>query len=71
VGVNCGIMDQFASVFGKKNKVIKLDCNTLDYEYHKADFNNYLQQALNKSTTTGGATMPGGAGPKFLGFEKQ
>jgi galactokinase len=41
VGVNCGIMDQFASVFGKKNKVIKLDCNTLEYEYHKADFNNY------------------------------
>jgi galactokinase len=34
-------MDQFASVFGKKNKVIKLDCNTLEYEYHKADFNNY------------------------------
>ncbi len=41
VGVNCGIMDQFASVFGKKNKVIKLDCNTLDYEYHNADFKNY------------------------------
>ena len=41
VGVNCGIMDQFASVFGKKNQVIKLDCNTLDYEYHKADFNEY------------------------------
>ena len=41
VGVNCGIMDQFASVFGKKNKVIKLDCNTLDYEYHKADFKKY------------------------------
>jgi galactokinase len=34
-------MDQFASVFGKKNKVIKLDCNTLDYEYHKADFKKY------------------------------
>ncbi|WP_159799712.1 galactokinase [Flavobacterium sp. MK4S-17] len=41
VGVNCGIMDQFASVFGKKNCVIKLDCNTLDYEYHKADFKDY------------------------------
>jgi galactokinase len=41
VGVNCGIMDQFASVFGKKNKVIKLDCNTLEYEYHKANFKNY------------------------------
>lgn len=41
VGVNCGIMDQFASVFGKKNKVIKLDCNSLDYEYHQADFKGY------------------------------
>ena len=41
VGVNCGIMDQFASVFGKKNKVIKLDCTTLEYEYHKANFKKY------------------------------
>ena len=41
VGVNCGIMDQFACVFGKKNKVIKLDCNTLEYEYHNADFKKY------------------------------
>lgn len=41
VGVNCGIMDQFASVFGKKNKVIKLDCDTLEYEYHNGDFGNY------------------------------
>lgn len=41
VGVNCGIMDQFASVFGKKNKVIKLDCNTLDYQYYNADFKKY------------------------------
>lgn len=41
VGVKCGIMDQFASVFGKKNKVIKLDCTALTYEYHRADFNNY------------------------------
>lgn len=41
VGVNCGIMDQFASVFGKKNNVIKLNCNTLEYEYYQADFNNY------------------------------
>ncbi|NHM01837.1 galactokinase [Flavobacterium difficile] len=40
-GVNCGIMDQFASVFGKKNKVIKLDCTTLAYEYHKANFKEY------------------------------
>ncbi len=32
VGVNCGIMDQFASMFGKKNRVLKLDCNNLEYE---------------------------------------
>ncbi len=41
VGVKCGIMDQFASVFGKENHVIKLDCTSLYYEYHKADFANY------------------------------
>lgn len=33
VGVNCGIMDQFASVFGKKGSVIRLDCRDLAYEY--------------------------------------
>ena len=33
VGVMCGIMDQFASMMGKKNHVIKLDCNSLAYEY--------------------------------------
>ncbi|TAH01394.1 MAG: galactokinase [Sphingobacteriales bacterium] len=33
VGVKCGIMDQFASVFGKKNHVIKLDCRSLEYTY--------------------------------------
>lgn len=33
VGVQCGIMDQFATLFGKEHHVIKLDCDTLDYEY--------------------------------------
>ncbi len=32
-GVMCGIMDQFASMMGKKDHVIKLDCKTLQYEY--------------------------------------
>ncbi len=32
-GVNCGIMDMFASVMGKKDHVIKLDCRSLEYEY--------------------------------------
>lgn len=32
VGMNCGIMDQFASGFGRENCAIALDCNTLEYE---------------------------------------
>lgn len=32
-GVMCGIMDQFASMMGKKSQVIKLDCKTINYEY--------------------------------------
>jgi galactokinase len=33
VGVQCGIMDQFASMFGRKNHVIRLDCQSLEYKY--------------------------------------
>ena len=33
-GVNCGIMDQFASVMGKEGKLIRLDCRSMDYEYY-------------------------------------
>jgi len=33
VGVQCGIMDQFASMFGRRNHVIRLDCQSLDYTY--------------------------------------
>ena len=33
VGVQCGIMDQFASMFGRKDHVIRLDCQSLDYTY--------------------------------------
>ncbi|MBI9035047.1 MAG: galactokinase [Bacteroidales bacterium] len=32
VGVNCGIMDQYASLFGEKGKLIKLDCRTLKHK---------------------------------------
>ena len=33
IGVNCGIMDQFAIGMGKKDNAILLDCNTLNYQY--------------------------------------
>jgi galactokinase len=33
VGVNCGIMDQFASVFGREKNLIRLDCRSLEHTY--------------------------------------
>lgn len=33
VGVKCGIMDQFASVFGSEGHLIRLDCRSLEYKY--------------------------------------
>ncbi len=32
-GVNCGIMDQFASVFGRKDHLMRLDCRSMEFEY--------------------------------------
>ncbi|MBC7320986.1 galactokinase [bacterium] len=42
VGVNCGIMDQFASVMGKKNNAIFLNCKTLDYQYVPLNLGDYV-----------------------------
>ena len=36
-GVKCGIMDQFASCFGKKGCLIRLNCKTLEYKYFPFD----------------------------------
>lgn len=41
VGVNCGIMDQFAIAMGKENHAIYLDTATLDYQYVPANFNGF------------------------------
>lgn len=40
-GVNCGIMDQFASVFGKKDHLMRLDCRSLEYEYFPFKLDGY------------------------------
>lgn len=37
VGVKCGIMDPFASMFGKRGQVIRLDCRSLEYAYMPFD----------------------------------
>ena len=36
-GVKCGIMDQFASVFGKAGHLMRLDCRSMDFEYFPFD----------------------------------
>lgn len=40
-GVMCGIMDQFASMFGKQNYAVKLDCRSLEYEYYHLNMDGY------------------------------
>ena len=40
-GVNCGTMDQFASVFGKKDHLMRLDCRSLEYKYYPFDAKGY------------------------------
>lgn len=41
VGVNCGIMDQYASACGKRDNALILDCKSLDCEYVPFDLKNY------------------------------
>jgi galactokinase len=40
-GVNCGIMDQFASVFGKKDNLMRLDCRSMEFEYFPFKIDGY------------------------------
>ena len=40
-GVNCGIMDQFASVFGRKGCLMRLDCRSMEFEYFPFDPKGY------------------------------
>ncbi|MBE7086551.1 MAG: galactokinase [Clostridiales bacterium] len=46
-GVNCGIMDQFASAMGKKDHAVLLDCSTLDYEYVPLQLGDYCLVVAN------------------------
>lgn len=47
VGVNCGIMDQFASVFGKKGNLMRLDCRSMEFEYFPFDPKGYRLLLVN------------------------
>ncbi len=41
IGLNCGLMDQYAVLFGKKNKFIHLDCRNLTHQYLELDLGKY------------------------------
>jgi galactokinase len=41
VGVKCGIMDQYACMFGVAGHALKLDCRTLQYQYQKIILGDY------------------------------
>ncbi len=47
VGVNCGIMDQYASMFGQKNKALLLDCRTTIATPFEIDFEDYELLLIN------------------------
>lgn len=47
IGVNSGIMDQFAIGMGKRDQAILLDTNTLDYELVPAEFGEYVIVIMN------------------------
>lgn len=51
VGIKCGIMDQFASVMGKKNQVMLLDCQSLEFEYYPFDLGDYQLLLLNTNVS--------------------
>lgn len=40
-GVQCGIMDQFASVMGKKDHALRLDCRSLEFNYFPVSLGSY------------------------------
>jgi galactokinase len=47
IGVNCGIMDQFAVAFGEKNKALVLNCDTLDYQAVDSNLGDYILAIIN------------------------
>lgn len=48
-GVQCGIMDMFASMFGKADHAIKLDCRSLEYEYIPLQLQGYKLVLFNSN----------------------
>jgi galactokinase len=48
-GVKCGIMDQYASMFGVKKSALLLDCRTVDSRAYKINFKDYKLMLINSN----------------------
>lgn len=53
IGVNCGIMDQFAIGMGKQNHAILLDCQTLNYQYSPLQMDDHVLVIANTNKRRG------------------
>ncbi len=51
VGIKCGIMDQFASVMGKKDQVMLLDCRSLHFDYFPFELGAHKLLLLNTNVS--------------------
>jgi galactokinase len=47
MGLNCGIMDQFAVAFGEQDKAIVLNCDTLEYDIVNSNLGNHVLAIIN------------------------
>src|SRR5579863_8605408 len=47
IGVNCGIMDQFAVAFGEKDKALMLNCDSLEYKAVDSNLGEYVLAIIN------------------------
>jgi galactokinase len=47
IGLNCGIMDQFAVAFGEKNKALMLNCDTLEHSTVDSNLGDYVLAIIN------------------------
>jgi len=56
VGIKCGIMDQFASMMGKANQAMLLDCRSLDFDYFPLELGDYQLLLLNTNVSHNLAT---------------
>jgi len=51
VGIKCGIMDQFASMMGRTDNALLLDCRSLEYEYYPLELGDYQLLLMNSNVS--------------------